>query len=266
MKPFIQQLDELMQKDRQKFSLSATKIGQDLVLQIAPDITGTGKIVDITIPAQDINLEEIDTMVMTEVFNVMVVPAKAEMASSVTEVEPQEEEEEKEKGEVKPEKPNNTAAGKKSGKSKTTATKKGKVTKQPALELKEESEAPAEEKDEKIETTVQETITVAEETPTAEETTPAVPVVEKPQQSNTTPEVVEGMAADLVKQNAGLAIATMSVQELKNLGDVKFTERKYEESLDLYKQCLAAEPENETFKALVKKGQQWVDAINRLKK
>lgn len=252
-KPFIQQLDELMQKDRQKFSLSATKIGQDLVLQIAPDVNGTGKIVDITIPAQDINSEDIDVMVMCEVFNVMAAPAKAEMASSVTETELEEEEEKEETDEN----PDKVEPAKNANKGKRASAKRGKVTtEQPALNLEEKPEAP--EKTEisnietpvqKIETPVEEPQLVVEETKAQEEPTPDVPAVEEPQQD---------------KETTGQQ--TMSPQELKKLADDKFNSRDYTGSLELYEKCLELDPENSELQQLAKKAKQWVEAVARLKK
>lgn len=230
MKPFIQQLDELMQKDRQKFILSATKIGQDLVIQITPDAKGTGKVIDITIPSEDISAENIDEQVMNEVVNMMQQPAKVEMASSVTETETEEEESEQEDS---------------TEKEHSGGTKKPAAKKAPAKRgVKKEDTAETGKTEEEIIENI--------EAPAAVEETPdPIVVVEEKKKAEPTQDV---------------SAPVLTFKEAKDKGTQLFADRDYKGSLEMYNYCLTLKPDDEVVQGLAKKSNQWVEAIARLKK
>lgn len=125
--------------DKQEFKLTARKVGEDLVLLVQPDVKGTGKVVNITVPALDLEQESLDSQIIGEFSKAQKVE-QAKYQANATDA-PEKDEEEDDDNSADTNKASTTDSRKsRAGSSKKNATNKkggnknqpGKQKKQPA--------------------------------------------------------------------------------------------------------------------------------------
>lgn len=273
MIPFLKQAQNLL-KDRQVMTVELKKVGDDIVAQFIPDAKGKARLFDITIPAEDLNRDDIDHLVFGELQK----PAVEEKAkfqvseSDAPEKEDDDDEEEKpakedKKADTKRPSPKPAAKKETPKKSATKETvKEPEVKEDPVKEDKVEGPVSRETKSEKTKSVKKEKVKQPaldleqeEEQPTDDKQEPA-----KETEAAPAPEPKEETQQPPIQRYPSNGDDDEIFNGLMDEGKKFHDERSYKEAIASFEAALKIKPEEPKAVTALNRSKLWLKAAEKV--